>query len=83
MSSGGESGYNGAGGAGIAGAGNGGVSTFGGGGSSQPSAYSTRTAGLSYFGGGGGGMATHSNVTGNPSGAGGSGFVIIRILEVF
>ena len=77
-----ESGYQGAGGAGTVGAGYGGTSTFGGGGSSQPSNYSNRSAGLSYWGGGGGGMVTHSNVTGNISGRGGHGLVIIRVLEV-
>ena len=83
VSSSSESGYQGAGGSGTVGAGYGGSSTFGGGGSNQPSAYSNRSAGLSYFAGGGGGMVTWTNVTGNVSGAGGNGFVLIRILEIF
>lgn len=82
VSSGATSGYNGAGGSGTVGAGSGALSTFGGGGSNQPSGYANRNAGLSYFGGGGGGMVTHTNITGNVSGAGGDGFVIIRVLEI-
>ena len=83
VSSGSSGGFHGAGGSGSVGAGYGAYSIFGGGGSNQPSGYSNRAAGISYFGGGGGGMVTHTNVTGNVSGSGGNGFVLIRILEIF